>query len=235
VTRLSLIENCENCAYRAKALLCDLAGDDLAAFQRMKHSFSYEPHQSVFYEGHSCLGFYVLCHGKVKLTRSSARGQRQIIGILDSGEVIEKHAFRGGAIHEVTCETLEPSRICLIEKEPYLALIKRNGDLALKVIQLLSSELGLHMDQLDQFTFKTSRERLAGLLIQLSDRFGKRAGEQIQVGIKLRREEVAEMAGITVETAIRLLSAFREEGLIALEGRTVTLLNPGRLNRIAKL
>ena len=229
-----LIENCESCPQRAKSTLCDLAGDQLGVFQKIKRSLQFEPHQTIFYEGHACLGLYLLCEGKVKLTRSSSRGQRQIVRILDGGELIEKHAFREGALHEVTCETLEPSQICLIEKEPYLALIRHNSDLALKVIQLLSNELGMHMDQLDQFTFKTARERLAGLLLELSDRFGKKVGKDIQVGIKLKREEVAEMAGITVETAIRLLSSFRDEGLVDLDGRVITLLNQDRLARIAR-
>lgn len=230
-----ILESCKTCGLRAKSVLCDLAGDDLAALEKIKRSLHYEPHQTVFYEGHACLGLYLLCAGKVKLTRSSARGQRQIVRILDAGEVIEKHVFRERAMHEATCETLEPSQICLIEREPYLGLIRRNPELALKVIQLLSSELGMHMDQLDQFTFKTARERLAGVLLELGERFGKRTDNQVQVGIKLKREEVAEMAGVTVETVIRLLGSFREEGLISVDGRAITLLNSERLARIARL
>ncbi|MBI4400500.1 MAG: Crp/Fnr family transcriptional regulator [Nitrospirae bacterium] len=230
-----MIEDCGTCGVRGKSVLCDLAGQDLAAFQKIKRTIQYEPHQTIFYEGHACLGLYLLCAGKVKLTRSSARGQRQIVRILDGGELIEKHAFRDGALHEVTCETLERSQICLIEKEPYLALIQRNPQLAIKLIQLLSSELGMHMDQLDQFTFKTARERLAGLLLELGDRFGKKAGNEVLVGITLKREEVAEMAGVTVETVIRLLGAFRDEGLVGIDGRVITLLRPDRLARIARL
>lgn len=230
-----LIESCQTCGLRAKSVLCDVAGDDLAGFEKIKRSLHYEPHQVVFYEGHACLGLYLLCAGKVKLTRSSVRGQRQIVRILDAGEVIEKHAFRERAIHEATCETLEPSQICLVEREPYLALIRRNPDLALKVIQLLSSEVGMHMDQLDEFTFKTARERLAGVLVELGRRFGKKADGGVQVGVALKREEVAEMAGVTVETVIRLLGMFREEGLVKIDGRAITLRNPDRLSRVAHL
>ncbi|MEW6544867.1 MAG: Crp/Fnr family transcriptional regulator [Nitrospirota bacterium] len=229
-----LIEDCGTCTFRAKSVVCDLEGDALAAFQKIKRSLQYEPHQVVFYEGHACLGLYLLCAGKVKLTRSSSRGQRQIVRILESGELIEKHAFRDGAIHEVTCETLEVSQICLIEKELYLALVRRHSDLALRLIQLLSRELGMHINQLDQFTFKLARERLASLLLELGERFGSEARQGVRVGITLKREEVAEMAGVTVETVIRLLGAFRDEGLISLDGRSITLLNPDRLTKIAQ-
>ena len=229
-----LAENCSTCAFRAKAMLCDLEGNDLAEFQNIKRSLDYEPHQTIFYEGHVCLGIYLLCRGKVKLTRSSARGQRQIVRILGAGELIEKQAFGERALHEVTCETLEPSQVCVIDKERYLAVIHRNPQLAIKLIQLLSNELKVNMEQLDQFTFQTARARLAGLLLELDDRFGKKCAGEVQVGLTLKREEVAEMAGITVETAIRLLSVFRDEGLLTIDGRAITLLNPDRLARIAR-
>jgi CRP-like cAMP-binding protein len=229
-----LTENCDTCAFRGKAVLCDLAGDDLAEFRNIKHSLDYEPRQTVFYEGHLCVGLYLLCRGKVKLTRSSARGKRQIVRILGPGEMIEKQAFSERALHEVTCETLEPSQVCVIDKGRYLAVIHRNPQLAIKLIQLLSNEHGVNMDQLDQFTFKTARERLACLLLELGDRFGGKSADQIQIGLTLKREEVAEMAGITVETTIRLLSVFRDEGLLTIDGRAITLLKPDRLARIAR-
>ncbi|TSA00993.1 MAG: Crp/Fnr family transcriptional regulator [Nitrospiraceae bacterium] len=229
-----LIENCDTCTFRGKAVVCDLEGDDLAEFQNIKHSLSYESQQTVFYEGHLCLGLYLLCAGKVKLTRSSARGQRQIVRILGPGELIEKQAFGERALHEVTCETLEPSQVCVIDKERYLAVIHRNPQLAIKLIQLLSNELRVNMGQLDQFTFQTARARLAGLLLELDNRFGIKSADRVQVGLTLKREEVAEMAGITVETAIRLLSVFRDEGLLTIDGRAITLLNPDRLARIAR-
>lgn len=229
-----LIDHCDACGLREKVVLCDISGSDLAEFQLIKRTLEYAPHQTVFYEGHLCLGLYVLCSGTVKLTRSSTRGRRQIVRILGPGELVEKHVFGDRAVHEVTCETLEPSHICVIDKARYLAVIHRNPQLAIKLIQLLSNEVGMNMDYLDQFTFKTARERLAALLLELADRFGKKDDDHVRVGLTLKREEVAEMAGITVETAIRLLGVFRDEGVLTLDGRTITLLNPDRLSRIAQ-
>jgi CRP-like cAMP-binding protein len=226
-----LTENCDTCTLRTQAVLCNLEGEDLEEFQHIKRSLDYESRQTVFYEGNLCLGLYLLCAGKVKLTRSSARGQRQIVRILGAGELIEKQAFGERALHEVT---LEPSQVCVIDRDRYLAVIHRNPQLAIKLIQLLSNEHGVNMDQLDQFTFQSARERLAGLLLELGDRFGKKGADQIQVGVTLKREEIAEMAGITVETAIRLLSVFRNEGVLTIDGRAITLLKPDRLARIAR-
>jgi CRP/FNR family transcriptional regulator len=228
-------ERCETCTLRAKAIICDLTGEELASFQKIRHTFQYDAHQTVFYEGHACLGLYLLCAGRVKLTRSSTRGQRQIVRILDAGEVIEKHGFQEDAVHQVTCETLEPSQVCLVEREPYLELVRHDADLAVKLIRFLSGELGRQVESLDSLAFKNARQRVAGVLLDLGQRFGRPGSEGVQVDIKLKREELAEMAGVTVETVIRLLSALRDEGLIRTQGKAITLVDQEALTRITRV
>ncbi|MGE3152214.1 MAG: Crp/Fnr family transcriptional regulator [Nitrospiraceae bacterium] len=231
--RTRMLAACQACS-SSKQVVADLRQEDLPAFGRIKKVLSYEPHQVVFYEGHACLWLYVLCKGQVKLTRTSMRGQRLIVRIVDAGELIEKYAFVPNAIHEVTCETLERSEICLIEREPYLDLVRRNGDLAVKLIRLLSEEAQTHIDDLERFTLRSARERFADLLVTIAARFGRSVDGNIVLAVSFKREEMAEMAGITAETATRLLKAFEDEGLVILEGRNITLVHPDRLTRIAK-
>lgn len=227
-------QDCATCGLRSKSVVCDLEGAEFDTFRSLRQSLTYTAGQAVFYEGHPCLGLYLLCSGRVKLTRSSARGQRQIVRIAEGGELLEKHVFQGGATHEMTCEALEPSQVCFIDRQAYLQLVRHNGELAVRLIQLLSSELGIRMDQRDLFAFRSGRERLAALLLELGARFGKKSGAGTLIGIELKREELADMAGIAVETAIRLLSAFRKAGVISVDRRAITLLKPDRLARMAR-
>ncbi|WP_447972381.1 Crp/Fnr family transcriptional regulator [Nitrospira sp. Kam-Ns4a] len=134
----------------------------------------------------------------------------------------------------MTCETIERSQVCIIDKTAYWTLVRRNSELAVKLIQLLAGELDADLDQLDQFTFKTARQRLASLLLDLAERFGRRVSDQVRIEITLKREELAELAGVTIETAIRLLNAFREEGLITVQGRQITINDAERLGRVAR-
>lgn len=234
VRHTSTINGCGVCELRGGSVLCNLQETDLASLERITHRFHYGPRETVFYEGHTCLGLYLLSAGKVKLTRSSVRGQRHIVRIAASGHLLETHAFRPDTTHLATCETLEASQVCLIERNGYAALVRRDPQLAMNLIQLLSGELGRRQDDVDAFTFQSARERLAALLLELAHRFGQGTGEAVDLRLALKREELAELLGVTVETAIRLLSAFRTEGLVRLNGRAITLLNRGRLARIAR-
>lgn len=229
-----LAEECNRCPHRGRPVLCDLSDQEFARFQRIKHNFRYDAAQVVFNEGHLCFGFYVLCKGKVKLSRTSVLGRRHIISVLEGGQAIEKQAFLTSSTHAFTCETLEPSSICIIEREPYLAIVRENGALAVKLIQLLSDEIHQRLDRLDCFSFKTARERLAEVLLDLADRFGRNDGTGTVICIPFKREEIAEMARITVETAVRLLRVFQQEHLIRVVGRIITLEDQHRLKRIAR-
>ncbi len=224
---------CQTCPVRAQSLVCRAAEADATTFQRFLHRFTYQPHQVVFYEGHPCLGIYVLCAGKAKLTASSSRGHRRIVGIVGPGELIECNGFCESVAHEVTCETLEPSRICLIDRRGYLELLQKNPALAIELLQLVSGRVLFATMNGERAPFCKTMERLAALLLSLGQRFGHRGSDGITLDIRLTREELAELIGAAPETVIRLLSRFRRERLVNTNGSEITLLKPERLNKIA--
>lgn len=226
---------CRACDLRSQSVLCNVPPDYLASLEALCHRFHYRPKDTVFYEGHASLGLYLLSRGKVKLTRSSSRGRRRIVSILVGGQLIEKHAFAQEATHLVTCVALEPCQVCLIEREGYLALVRREPALAVNLIRLLAGEVGMQGEEGDRFAFADARQRLAAALLDLGRRFGGTVdgAGAVRVGLPLTREEVGELAGVTMETAIRLLGAFRNQGLVAVDRRIITVLDVDRLTRVA--
>lgn len=227
------VPSCQDCHLRTASDLCDLGGADTAAFERMRRTVLYGPGQYVFYEGHATLGLYVLCAGRVKLTRSTARGHQRLVAIVDPGMMIERHAFQDGAVHEVTCQALEPSQVCVIDRDQYLGLLARQGALAVNVIKLLSRQMRVTLEEVDQFAFLSSRERLARLLLELARRYGEERPNGCTIMLSLKREELAQMAAMTSETTVRLLKAFQGSQIVRLTGREITILRPEHLRRIA--
>lgn len=175
----------------------------------------------------------MLCSGKVKLTLSSPTGHRKIVSVVGPGGLIECAGFNEGAAHETTCEALEDSQVCLISREGYLKLLGENPDLAIELLQRVSSETQPARRAGDRFPYRDTAGRLAAVLLDLGRRFGRKDPEGIVIGIHLTREELAELVGAAPETVIRLLSRFRRERLVAARGSEITLLKPERLGKMA--
>ncbi len=228
------IDDCHSCNHRSTSDLCNLNSAEIAEFEEIRRRVVYQAGQFVFYEGHTALGLYILCSGRVKLTRLTARGQRRLVALVDPGGLIEKQTFQDGAVHEVTCEALEHSQVCVMDRLRYLDLLEKNGALAIRVIQLLSREMGFSLNEADQLAFGSARERMAGLLLELAARYGEENSEGIRIAIQLKREELAQMAAITVETAVRLLQTFQSQQMISMNGRDILLLDTERLARASR-
>lgn len=224
---------CNGCPARSNSVVCRASESDPASFCRLVHRFFYQPRQVVFYEGHPCLGVYVLCSGKVKLTVSSPSGHRKIVNLVGPSGLIECAGFSEGAAHEATCETLEPSQVCLIGREGYLELLEKTPALAIELLQQISRRTMPVKQAGDRFPYRKTAGRLAALLLDLGRRFGRREPAGITIGIHLTREELAELVGAAPETVIRLLSRFKRERLVATKGSEITLLKPERLAKVA--
>jgi len=94
--------------------------------------------------------------------------------------------------------------------------------------------MGFSLNEADQLAFGSARERMAGLLLELAARYGEENSEGIRIAIQLKREELAQMVAITVETAVRLLQTFQSQQLIKMNGRDILLLDTERLGRAAR-
>ena len=80
--------DCETCPNRKFSDICDIVPSVEESGGLIKRRAMYQPGQYVFYEGHVALGLYILCHGRIKLTRLNRKGQQRLVGILDSGQLL---------------------------------------------------------------------------------------------------------------------------------------------------
>ena len=89
-------------------------------------------------------------------------------------------------------------------------------------------------DRLMDIVEKPVLVRLARLLLSLGNTYGRPAPKGTRIALALTREEMAEMIGTTQETTIRLLSQFRKMGLVRLDPKSITLLDPSKLKRLVE-
>ncbi len=222
------VGGCTGCSW----IFSGLTREGQQELQRLTRSVEYEADEAIFHEGAPAFGFFILCSGKAKLIKQGPGGKRQILKIIGPGELLgEENLFEGGT-HTASARTLEPTRARFIKREDFLDFLKRYPNVALQLAEKIARELQSFQAKLIETAYESCRARLARLLLALAERYGTgENGREIQAPIS--RTDLAEMAGISTETAIRTLGEFEERGLIALKRRKIVILDPGRLEEIA--
>jgi CRP-like cAMP-binding protein len=171
-------------------------------------------------------GFYCVQKGIIKVFKTGFDGKEQIIRFAKPGDII---GYRSVLSNEPACtstEVLEGCVVCNIPASVLFDLVKKNGNFALELLKLTCNELGEANAYITDIAQKTVKERLAEILIHLEEEFG--TDEQGILRLSLTREELANIVGTATESVIRLLSEFKAEKLLELNGRKIKILDyPG--------
>lgn len=222
-------ELCQACTHTCSYLFTDLPPSARAELAAVMHPIEFPAGEPVFQEGFPAHGLYVLCEGKVKVAKRTRGGRSQILKLLGPGEILGEKTLFDQETYTCYAKTLEPSRLMFIAREDFLAFLRKYPDVAIRLVEKLSRELKAFGDKLVEITAHSAKERVARILWELAWAFGKETGEGVDIGVELARAELAEMAGVTTETAVRVLSEFKDRGILALSGRRIVIHKPEEL------
>jgi len=205
--------------------------------EELQHHMSlshYKKNEFIFKEGDKPVGFLLLVDGKVKIFKEGVGGREQIVRMAKPLGIIGFRALFAEENHISTAVTLEESLICTISQEFIFSRALRNSDFSYKIVRKLAKELGFSNSRTVTLTQKHIRGRLAESLILLKEKYGfEHDGTTLKV--YLSREDIANLSNMTTSNAIRTLSTFASEKVIAIDGRKIKILDAQRLERISKL
>ena len=162
--------------------------------------------------------------GKVKIFKQGVVGRDQIVQMSSAPDIIGYRAFFAEEIHIASAVVIEPCVIFLVPKEVIYTLLESNNKLCVNFIKSLATELGFSRYRTVTLTQKHIRGRLAESLLVLKDKYGFEE-DGCTLRIYLSREDLANFSNMTTSNAIRTLSAFVSEKVIALDGRIIKILN----------
>ncbi len=192
------------------------------------------PRGDILYEeSHRINGVYFVEKGIIKIFQTGIDGKEQIIRFAKEGDFI---GFRSVINNEQACTTakvLDDSQLLFISANMFLHLAKQNPEFSMALMRMACKELGESNKYITDIAQKSVRERLAEVLLLLMDSFDLDAENFLK--ISLTREEIANMVGTATESVIRLLSEFKQDGLIELQGRRIKLLNIPKLIKIGNI
>src|SRR5690606_38757827 len=139
--------------------------------------------------------------------------------------VIGHRSLFGKENYTATATVIEDAAVCFIDKKHITEIIYDQPELALKIIEKLSREMGQAETRNASMTQKNVCERLAELLLNLKNRYGVKVEQGWKLDIKLTREEMAALIGTANETVIRTISDFKNEGILDQVGKTIYIIN----------
>lgn len=194
----------------------------------------YKKNEFIFKEGDKPTGLQLLYDGKVKIFKEGVGGREQIVRMTKPLGVIGYRALMGNENHISSAVTLEESVVCTVSTDFVINRALKNSDFSYKIIRKLAKELGFSNSRTVTLTQKHIRGRLAESLVLLKDKYGFE-NDNITLKVYLSREDIANLSNMTTSNAIRTLSTFASEKVIAIDGRKIKVLDVNRLERISKL
>ena len=215
------------------AIFNDLTEAEYAELGKCVSLTRFKKNTVVYHEGSHMGGMYVVLTGILKVYKTGYDGKEQIIRFAKAGDPIAYRSILCGEPACTTAETLYETSLCYVPAEQLTKLIHENNNFAIPFLRLACSELGESNSFLLDLAQKTVRERLAEVLLILMETFG--IDEENRLKIALTREDLANMVGTATESVIRLLSEFKADKLIELQGRYIKMLNIPQLLKIGNV
>lgn len=191
----------------------------------------YKKGQHIFYEGNMPMGIHCLSSGVVKLVRTNLDGKEQILRFAQKGDYL---GYRALVAQEPLFESaiaVEDTVACFVPQRSFMDLIDEVPAISKELLVSLCHDLGVFEERVQSMAQKSVRERLAETLLFLHETFN--SGGDSVISISLPREDIANIVGTATETVIRLLSEFKSDKLIEMEGKKIRILEKQKLDRIS--
>ena len=194
----------------------------------------YRKNEMIHKEGDSPTHIMMVLSGTVRLSKEGVGQRTQIIRLLKPYDMFGYRSAIVGDAHSSCASTLESTVVYRIRREAFMHLVQHNNEFCFNVLLAMSKDLAISESRTVNLTQKHIRGRLAESLLTLRNTYGFDE-DGATIAMYMSREDLANMSNMTTSNAIRTLSQFAGEGLIAIDGRKIKLLNEEELTRISRL
>ncbi len=212
-----------SCTLKKQSLLEGLPYDDLEALNKKRYTVNYVKGEVICKAGAKPLGLICLNEGKVKITMRGVNGVEQIVSLKKSVDFIGFNALMRDDVCLSSAIALGDVSVCVIEKEDFFSIVKKNSELAFKIIRFLAEEVVRLDARIVNLTQKHVQARLAEALLIINDIYGTTTSGNLAVSLK--RADLGALSNMTATNTSRVLSSFAKEKIIELHQKEIKIVN----------
>jgi CRP/FNR family transcriptional regulator, dissimilatory nitrate respiration regulator len=217
---------------RSCQLFTGLAMADLQNIANVAVVKILEKDEYLFHEGDPADGFYIVQNGAVNIHRVTASGKEQVIHVFRTGDSFAEVALATPTGYPADARAVETTQVLLVQKDGVLELLKRQPELALRMLGSMSSHLRVLVGQIEDLTAKDVETRLANWLIKRCP--NPKSESPVKIELTMPKRALAAELGTVSETFSRTLAKFRDQKLLVVRGKTITVLSPVKLSALLR-
>jgi len=227
---LENLNSCKSCIYN-KLLFGRLSDEELSYLTIHKQELEFKKGEIISKEGAPITSFLYLKEGLVKLYKESPGYKSQIISIAKPLDFISLLSIFSNSTYKYSVSALEETVVCSIRLEAFQDVISKNGKFGFEIL----SKMSKMYDDILEARFEINRKHLRGRIAFILLYFSNHIYHSDEFELPISRREIAELIEMTTENVIRILSEFRKDGILKIDGKRIQLLEPERIENICKL
>lgn len=211
-------------------LFWDLSPEEIEQLERATRMVTYQRGRVLYSPDEPAEVLFILKRGEVEISRITLEGKKLVLARVGPGSIFGEMAVLGQRMHRNFAEALTDCLVCVMSRSDVEKLLLGDPRITRRLVHMLGSRIAEVEDRLEELAFKGLSARLASLLLRLASDTDWR-GRRVLHG--LTHQQLAELLGTYRETVTATLNQFRDQGLVEIGRRRVTLLDPARLEAIA--
>ncbi len=201
---------------RQSLIFSSLNQDELVEMSKLAIERSFKSGEFIFWEGDAPDYFYIVVEGRIKVVKHSSAGKEFIIAFFGPGEMFGEVAVFEDRPYPASAQAAIDTRLLGIKKESFIIFLSGHPQVALGIINILAGRLRDAQSRLKDMSGERVEQRLVRTLFMLYAKIGP--------NLPFTRQEIADMAGTTTETAIRVMSRLKGRGIIrSVRGRVIII------------
>jgi CRP/FNR family transcriptional regulator, cyclic AMP receptor protein len=208
-----------------------LANEDLEHLSGLLQQRRYSKGEVIFHQGDVGTALFIVRKGEVAIRLSSAEGREVILALLGRGDAFGELALLDGEPRSTDAVSRDETELLKLNQEDFRRFLGERPQVAMGLLAVLSRMVRRVTQLVHDSAFLDARARLARVLLDLARTQGQPGAEGGVIIPKLTQAELANLCGVTRESANKWLSFYRREGLLTVEGGQITLVDPARLRR----